>query len=969
VLDPGVGCVVSTQVERGDATVSDGSFDLEETLIVEPGGRITVPVASGGNSLTINLAGDLIVLPGGGIVGDASGPGPATGVAATLRIAAAGSIDLAGDGATGALISSSHASGSCTGGEAGTIVLEAGGSFSAAAGSVVAANSRLCRSGDIVITAAGRVRIDGLVASGPSTTVTPRKLTDKVLDGEGPNKAGEITIRSRSEARPGITIGPSGIVVTQAINRARTVSRKVLLEGCGVIVDGGDTIAINGADLGTTGPRQGHVRAAAVTVGPDTSDGVDLLARGDVIVTGPRFGGNVAVASNPIPGNRLPAGGNLRAISLEGRIQSFGNAFEAGSNDPGNLGGSVALHAAEEIHLDGAIVRAVGAFDAGGDHRTGGRITVRSFGGAVSWHDGIGDVRPTGTGIPEGDRGTISVTACSGVDVSGAAFPHVPPGGEPTAPTITRGDCTQAGPVLPPGADPLPLCPCTSSADCDDGDTCNGFETCDPSTGRCQPGGSLQCDDADVCNGIESCDPTTGCQLGTPLACDDANACNGIESCDPATGCQLGTPLACDDANACNGIESCDSTTGCQLGTPLSCDDANACNGIESCDPVTGCRPGIALRCDDGNACNGVETCHPQAGCRLGTPPSCDDGDTCNGGETCDPRTGCVPICALEAADCSSSRLPDGTPCGDGDACNGEEICQEGSCIVPSPEAAVACANASLAYVISNFEDGTVSIVNDPARPTIPVGRAPWGVAIHPLRSYVYVTNRDDNTLSVIETATWTVTTTVPVGQLPLGVAVDPRGDLVYVTSFDDDTITMVDTSNHTVIGRVPAGPGPAGLAFNAAGTRLYVTNFAARTVSVFDPATSTLIDTLTVGEQPLDITLDPVYNRAYVSNFDSRNVSVIGLLSSTILTTLEVGNRPFGIGVSGPLGLALVTNGADDSVSVIDTPTSTVIGAISLDNRCRGGCRSGDRARRQQTGRVRSFRRQRYGPVRRSGA
>jgi YVTN family beta-propeller protein len=45
----------------------------------------------------------------------------------------------------------------------------------------------------------------------------------------------------------------------------------------------------------------------------------------------------------------------------------------------------------------------------------------------------------------------------------------------------------------------------------------------------------------------------------------------------------------------------------------------------------------------------------------------------------------------------------------------------------------------------------------------IPVGSNPWGVAVAPDGSKVYVTNTIDNTVSVIGTATNTVTATIPV--------------------------------------------------------------------------------------------------------------------------------------------------------------------------------------------------------------
>ena len=53
-----------------------------------------------------------------------------------------------------------------------------------------------------------------------------------------------------------------------------------------------------------------------------------------------------------------------------------------------------------------------------------------------------------------------------------------------------------------------------------------------------------------------------------------------------------------------------------------------------------------------------------------------------------------------------------------------------------------------------------------------------------------YITNFIDNTVSVIDTATNTVTAPpVPVGQFPQGVAVTPDGKYVYVVNQGDGTV------------------------------------------------------------------------------------------------------------------------------------------------------------------------------------
>jgi subtilisin family serine protease len=157
---------------------------------------------------------------------------------------------------------------------------------------------------------------------------------------------------------------------------------------------------------------------------------------------------------------------------------------------------------------------------------------------------------------------------------------------------------------LPPG--------CTSDPDCDDGDVCNGAETCDPGTGLCLSGTPLDCTDGNPCTD-DLCDPATGCHnsnvaAGTP--CDDDDLCNGSETCDGGGTCQPGTPLDCTDGNPCTD-DICDPATGCHnqnvaAGTP--CDDTEFCNGSETCDGGGTCQPGTPLTCDDGDTCT-VDTC------------------------------------------------------------------------------------------------------------------------------------------------------------------------------------------------------------------------------------------------------------------------------------------------------------------------------------------------------------------------
>ena len=85
---------------------------------------------------------------------------------------------------------------------------------------------------------------------------------------------------------------------------------------------------------------------------------------------------------------------------------------------------------------------------------------------------------------------------------------------------------------------------------------------------------------------------------------------------------------------------------------------------------------------------------------------------------------------------------------------------------------------------------------------TIGVGGEPFGVAVTPDGSTVYVTNANDDTVSVIDTATNTVTKTIPGLGVPIGVAVTPDGSAVYVAnSSGSNTVSVIDTATKTVTG------------------------------------------------------------------------------------------------------------------------------------------------------------------------
>jgi hypothetical protein len=209
---------------------------------------------------------------------------------------------------------------------------------------------------------------------------------------------------------------------------------------------------------------------------------------------------------------------------------------------------------------------------------------------------------------------------------------------------------------------------CTTNAQCDDGNACNGIETCDTTVpgGQCKPGTPVNCNDNIACT-FDECNQTTGACSHTAFDsfCSDGDVCNGIETCSLTQGCVGGTPLVCNDNKTCT-IDTCNSSSGCVYQpNDAACQDSSICNGAESCNPsapnangTTGCvpSPGPLVCPPDGIACT-TETCVEGVGCK-----SVPDNSVCACGETCVPSLGgCGNWCKPGAATCQGKTYQ----CGD----------------------------------------------------------------------------------------------------------------------------------------------------------------------------------------------------------------------------------------------------------------------------------------------------------------
>jgi YVTN family beta-propeller protein len=269
---------------------------------------------------------------------------------------------------------------------------------------------------------------------------------------------------------------------------------------------------------------------------------------------------------------------------------------------------------------------------------------------------------------------------------------------------------------------------------------------------------------------------------------------------------------------------------------------------------------------------------------------------------------------------------------------------------------AAAMAAPGVNVYIANFDDNTISII-DSATNTVTatinvLGTFPEGVAVTPDGSKVLFTLRagtsaGDNSNGVVEildTATNAVIAQIPTLPGPVGVVVAPNGKTAYIACNNfggTANLEVLDLGSNTITSQIAVnsttGDAPFTLAISPDGTKLYIVtanaNAPGGVLQVVNVAAAAVTASITVGNDPGDVAITPNGSQIYVSNFDDNSVSVISAATNTVTATIPVGITPFGVAVTPDGSQAWVANVGDNTISIIATSTNKVISTFPAGN------------------------------------
>ena len=240
--------------------------------------------------------------------------------------------------------------------------------------------------------------------------------------------------------------------------------------------------------------------------------------------------------------------------------------------------------------------------------------------------------------------------------------------------------------------------------------------------------------------------------------------------------------------------------------------------------------------------------------------------------------------------------------------------------IVVTPDGQYVFSANSLSGTVSVIQTSQIATSQDEVIDTISVGGELGGMAMDKEAEYVYVVSRTNDKvikLDISDPETVVKRDSIDVGSNPQGVAVFHNGEKIFVTNADDDTVSVVESDATTVIG---VGDSPAGIVASTYGDYVYVANEGDGTISVIDGANLYVVTTITVESGPYALALASWDSYLYVANAASGTVSIINALTFSVREQgVVVGSSPSGLSVPKNGSDAYVIDSTDNTLTIVD--------------------------------------------------
>jgi len=191
----------------------------------------------------------------------------------------------------------------------------------------------------------------------------------------------------------------------------------------------------------------------------------------------------------------------------------------------------------------------------------------------------------------------------------------------------------------------------------------------------------------------------------------------------------------------------------------------------------------------------------------------------------------------------------------------------------------------------------------------------------------LYILSSAGNDMTVVDVATHEILGTVEVGDRPHGIAAPASDDLLYVSAEFENTLTVVDPLTDTVTKRYPMfGNRPNEIDVTSDGRIVYLPILGHGVYEVFDTRQEHIVERIATNGLPHNVVISPDDRYAYLAPMDrgrapveavaerglpttlNERIHVVDLRTHRVIDTIETGDAPRPIAIS-PDGKRLYAN------------------------------------------------------------
>jgi YVTN family beta-propeller protein len=167
---------------------------------------------------------------------------------------------------------------------------------------------------------------------------------------------------------------------------------------------------------------------------------------------------------------------------------------------------------------------------------------------------------------------------------------------------------------------------------------------------------------------------------------------------------------------------------------------------------------------------------------------------------------------------------------------------------------------------------------------------------VTPDEKKLYVANFDAGTVSVIGRP-YGAARTVVLGGQPIGIDISLDGAEVWVSNFQNSSIAIIDTATDSIMQTLPAGgDGPARVKFTPDGKEVWITQSRSNELVIFAAARRRIIRHIPTGRFSKGLLILPDGQHGFVSAMEDNEVVEVDVAAGRVLERMSTGKAPEGL-------------------------------------------------------------------------